>query len=81
VLFEAYADHVAGMLSDGTSFEMVEDWIDRQSLSDDFKAALRLVAWAEQPPGKRRSIIAPQLVGWSASVSYGRPTVDSSPTR
>jgi hypothetical protein len=60
VLFEAYADHVAGMLSDGTSFEMVEDWIDRQSLHDDFKAALWLVAWAEQPVATRRSIIAPR---------------------
>jgi hypothetical protein len=55
------ASEVERMLGDGQSFELVEEFIGRQSISDEQKAALWLLAWAEADGGARRRVVAPIL--------------------
>jgi len=47
---------VEQMLREGRSFRDVEDYVERATLADDQKAALWLLAWAEQPPGAQRRL-------------------------
>jgi hypothetical protein len=51
------------MLQEGHSFELVEEFIDRQLISETQKAALWLLAWAEADGGTRRRVVAPLLTG------------------
>jgi hypothetical protein len=57
------ASEVERMLHDGQSFELVEEFIDRQLVSEEQKAALWLLAWAEADGGTRRRVVAPILTG------------------
>ena len=49
---------VERMLQDGHSFERVEEFIQRQVISEEQKAALLLLAWAEADLRTRRRVIA-----------------------
>ena len=55
------ASEVERMLQVGQSFELVEEFIDRQEISEQQKAALWLLAWAEADGGTRRRLVAPIL--------------------
>jgi hypothetical protein len=55
------ASEVERMLRDGHSFELVEEFINHQVISDEQKSALWLLAWAEADGGTRRRIVAPIL--------------------
>jgi hypothetical protein len=55
------ASEVERMLDDGQSFELVEEFIGRQLISEEQKAALWLLAWAEADRGTRRRVVAPIL--------------------
>ena len=57
------ASEVERMLQGGQSFELVEEFIDRQVISEEQKAALWLLAWAEADGGTRRRALAPLLTG------------------
>jgi hypothetical protein len=55
------ASEVERMLQQGHSFEQVEEFIDRQEISEKQKSALWLLAWAEADGGTRRRVVAPLL--------------------
>jgi hypothetical protein len=57
------ASEVERMLEDSQSFELVEEFINHQPISDKQKAALWLLAWAEADGPTRRRVIAPILTG------------------
>jgi hypothetical protein len=57
------ASEVERMLQGGQSFELVEEFIERQVISERQKAALWLLAWAEADGGTRRRVVAPLLTG------------------
>ena len=44
------------MMREGRSFRDVEDYVERATLADEQKAALWLLAWAEQAPGAQRRL-------------------------
>ena len=48
---------VERMLSARRSFPVIEDRIERMSVSDDLKSALWLLAWSEQAVEERRRIV------------------------
>ena len=52
---------VERMLQSGHSFELVEEFIHRQSISEEQKSALWLLAWAETDGATRRRALAPIL--------------------
>jgi hypothetical protein len=47
---------VEGMIAAGRPFEEIEDRIESMSLREDQRAALWLLAWAEQDRGTRRRV-------------------------
>ena len=47
---------VEQMMREGRSFRDVEDYVERATLADEQKAALWLLAWAEQAPGAQRRL-------------------------
>ena len=47
---------VEQMVREGRSFREVEAYVERATLADDQKAALWLLAWAEQEPGAQRRL-------------------------
>ena len=47
---------VEQMVREGRSFHDVESYVTRATLTDDEKAALWLLAWAEQERGARRRL-------------------------
>jgi hypothetical protein len=55
------ASEVEGMLQSGQSFELVEEFINRQLISEEQKSALWLLAWAETDGATRRRALAPIL--------------------
>jgi len=55
------ASEVERMLQGGQSFELVEEFINRQPISEEQKAGLWLLAWAEVDGGTRRRVVAPLL--------------------
>ena len=55
------ASEVERMLHAGQSFELVEEFIERQPVSEEQKAALWLLAWAEADGATRRRLITPLL--------------------
>jgi hypothetical protein len=57
------ASEVERMLQEDHSFELVEEFIDRQLISEEQKAALWLLAWAETDAGTRRRLLTPILTG------------------
>jgi hypothetical protein len=57
------ASEVERMLQRGHSFELVEEFINRQPISEEQKSALWLLAWAEADVGTRRRVVAPILAG------------------
>jgi hypothetical protein len=57
------ASEVERMLGAGQSFELVEEFISRQSISAEQKSALWLLAWAEADGATRRRVVAPILAG------------------
>jgi len=52
---------VERMLSDGCSFVVIEDRIDRMAATDGLKAALWLLAWSNQAAADRRRTIEEAL--------------------
>jgi hypothetical protein len=55
--------HVHMMLTIGSSFEEIEDYINETELRDPQKSALWLVAWSEQERSVQRRVAHEALVG------------------
>jgi hypothetical protein len=53
---DEYRRQLYVQLRGGTPFTEIEDWIETLSLSDDAKAGLWLLAWAEQDRSSMRQI-------------------------
>ena len=58
-LFDMRLGELDEMLSDGTAFGEIEDWIEDQPIDGRSKTALWLAAWSEQPRWQRRRMLAP----------------------
>jgi hypothetical protein len=57
--FDARLDELDELLADGATFGNIEDWIEDQPLDGEYKAALWMAAWSEQPRAARRDMVAP----------------------
>jgi hypothetical protein len=56
-MFEARRAVVREMLQEESPLGIIEDWINGLSGPEEYKDALWLIAWAEQPPATKPGII------------------------
>ena len=49
-------EHVQMMLTVGSPFDEIEDYINKTKLRDDQKSALWLIAWSGQEPSTQRRV-------------------------
>jgi hypothetical protein len=57
--FDAHLGELDELITDGARFDTIEDWIEDQPIDAEWKAALWLAAWSEQPRAQRREMVAP----------------------
>jgi hypothetical protein len=67
--FDSRVADVNSMIAAHAPFGEVEDWIDGQPVGDDYKAALWLLAWSEQPRSLNAAIM------WSDATTTLPPLV------